>query len=168
MLILYRVADGSVVRNTGTNSYLPDGPPLEPEMAQLIEHYGGSVEDYGALRLHDERERARVQAMLRAGSAVVSNGALTIWPRLTLDCPATAAVNTDVTVTATVEDVDGNAETTVTFRVVDAQGDSIDAAVTAGVATAVLQFANAGTYAIQAESGSGRYGIAAATIEVTA
>lgn len=165
MLVLYRVADGSVVWNTGTNSYLPDGPALEPEMAQLIQHIGGAEPEYAALRLHDSRDQATVQNMLRAGSARVIDGALRTWPRLRLQCPATAAAATDVTVTAMVETANGDAETVVIFRVVGAEGDSLSVPIAKDEASAVLQFANAGTYTIQAESGSGRYGTAIAEIE---
>lgn len=68
MLIVYRKSDGLVASNSGTNSYLPDGPPFEAEVQNAIRKFGGTPEDFGEFRLNDESDTELVQEILAAGS----------------------------------------------------------------------------------------------------
>lgn len=64
MLIIYKKADGLIASNSGTNSFLPEGPPFEVEVQNAIREYGGAPEDYGEFRLHDVEQADLVQACL--------------------------------------------------------------------------------------------------------
>lgn len=64
MLIIYKKADGLIASNSGTNSFLPEGPPFEVEVQNAIREYGGAPEDYGEFRLHDTEQMTVVRKCL--------------------------------------------------------------------------------------------------------
>lgn len=61
MLIIYRKVSREVVHNSGTNSFLPEGPPFDIEVQNVIQTHGGTPEDYDEFRLHDIEQMALVQ-----------------------------------------------------------------------------------------------------------
>lgn len=66
MLIVYRLSDGLIASNSGTNSLLPEGPLFEDEVQNAIRKLGGQPEDYGEFRLHDVEDVETVRAILNA------------------------------------------------------------------------------------------------------
>lgn len=53
MIIVYRHSDKAILNRANRNNRYPDGGPAEVEMANVINAYGGSIEDYDLYRLHD-------------------------------------------------------------------------------------------------------------------
>lgn len=68
MLIVYRKSGGKVASNSGTNSYLPDGPAFGAEVQNAIVKLGGTDTDYAEYRLNDQADAALVQQILNSGS----------------------------------------------------------------------------------------------------
>lgn len=155
MLIVYRKADRLVASNSGTNSYLPEGPPFEIEVQNAVNRFGGTPEDYGEYRLHDERDADLVQAILRAGSyelvfdAQGNPTGVRVYPRLTASAsPNPAAVNAVVEVTAALPP--DTPDTEVMFAVDG--GTPVTEPVVQGQAVHAYAFAQPGTYRITVSS----------------
>lgn len=165
MLIVYRKSDGRVASCSGTNSYLPDGPPFAEEVQNAIRKLGGVPDDYGEFRLNDERDAELVQAILNAGSYELTFDAagnptgVKIYPRLTAAAtPNPAAVNAVVEVTATLPA--GSPDTKVTFALEG--GTTVKEPVVQGKTVHAYAFTAVGTYRIAVSSA--HHGIA--TVEV--
>jgi hypothetical protein len=171
MLIIYRKADGLIASNSGTNSYLPDGPPFAAEVQNALRKYGGAPEDYGEFRLNDNEDRELVGQILNAGSYELqfdTNGepiGVTVYPRLTLTADkqqVTADGLDKVTVIATIADVQDTDPVTFEiegvgpFEVVPENGD----------ASVSMSFepGNEGSHTITARHS--KYGVNYVTLEV--
>lgn len=74
MLIIYRIADGVVLHNSGTNSFMPEGPEFEVEVLNVIAKYGGESSDYAPYRLHDLDEAEKVQKVLTHSVSIAFEG----------------------------------------------------------------------------------------------
>lgn len=156
MLIIYRKNDGRVVGNSGTNSYLPEGPPFEAEVQNVLAMYGGTPEDYGEFRLHDERDAATVQAIFSAGSYELvfdehgrPVGVMT-HPRIqVVEARITAHVGDEVTITAIVPADTRDSE--VRFVVEDDENPIVEPIVS-GHASHSFVFVDPGRYYIRVES----------------
>ncbi len=113
MLIVYRKSDGLIASCSGTNSYLPDGPPFELEVRNAIRNHGGVAEDYGGYRLNDNEQAETVAAVLAAGSYELTFDearkpcGVTVYERLSLTCDKAQVAADDAdtaTITATIDD----------------------------------------------------------------
>ncbi len=156
MLIIYRKTDGLVASNSGTNSYLPDGPSFEAEVQNAIRKYGGTPDDYGEYRLNDERDADLVWSILNAGSYELTFDAqgkptgVLIYPKLVVEAsPNPAAVNATVEVTATLPLNTPDTEVIFTLR---GGGTPIKEPVVQAKAVHAYAFASAGTYRIAVSS----------------
>lgn len=170
MLIVYSRSSGAPASNSGTNSYLPDGPEFEAEVRNAINVLGGTAEDYGEYRLHDEDDADLVQAILHAGSYELECDGDTptgvrVYPRLAVAASPNPAPEEDVTITATVTEAHGVAETGITFSVEGVPGSEQTVAPENGEASAVYAFADPGRYRIVAESQT-KYGRAVMGVTV--
>lgn len=103
------------------------------------------------------------------GRAFYKNERIVVYDPLTVSDPATATVNTPITITATLPD---SPDTEVQFQVAwqDADGvwhrtDSVSVAVVNGQASKDFQFASAGKYLIEALSE--HHGLASAEVVVS-
>lgn len=167
MLIIYRKSDGLIASNSGTNTFLPDGPPFEAEVQNAIRKLGGVAEDYGEYRLNDEADAELVQQILNAGSYDLTldsegkpNG-VRIYPRLTAEAsPNPAAVNDIVTVTAALPLDSPDSE--VVFQI--AGGTAYSEPATGDQASHAYAFATAGDYMILVSSA--HHGVAQVGVKV--
>lgn len=170
MLIIYRKFDGLIASNSGTNSYLPDGPPFKFEVQNAIHKYGGVPEDYGEFRLNDDEDKELVERILNAGTSELqfNNGepvGVTVYQRLvvTTDKQQVIADGLDkTTVTATIADTQNTDP--VTFEV---EGiEPVEVIPENGEASINLSFepGNEGQHAVTARHV--KYGVNYVTFEV--
>jgi hypothetical protein len=170
MLIVYRKLDGLIVSNSGTNSYLPDGPPFELEVQNAISKFGGTPEDYAEYRLNDNKDKELVEQILNAGTYELQFDkeepvGVTVYPRLTLaaDKQQVVADGLDkVAVTATLADAQDTDP--VTFEVEGVE--PVEAIPEGGVASISLSFepGNEGPHTIIARHV--KYGVNYVAVEV--
>ncbi len=170
MLIIYRKIDGLIASNSGTNSYLPDGPPFEAEVQNAISKLGGTPEDYAEYRLNDNKDKELVEQILNAGTYELQfdNGepiGVTVYPRLTLTADKNQVIADGldkVTVTANLADAQDTDP--VTFEV---EGiEPVEVIPEDGVASISLSFepGNDGPHTITARHI--RYGVKYVAVEV--
>jgi len=152
------------VSNSGTNSYLPEGPPFEAEVQNAIRWYGGTPEDYGEFRLHDERDAEVVAAIFVAGSyeLIFDDSGTPVgvktYPRIEVSVSTqTAEPNQEVTVTATVPADTKDIEAC--FFVAGSEEPIVEPIVN-GTASHTFVFPDPGRYIIEVGSDShGRAGV---------
>jgi hypothetical protein len=150
MLIVYEVATGAVLHNTGLRSF-PD-PPAEQWFSEVLAPRDPErpMADFGFYPVDDI---ALAKQITDAGSYELRffDGqpvGVQIYPRVQLSGPTTAAVDMDVELVATVPA--DSPDTSATFSVEG--GASITEDIAAATATTILQFANPGRYAVWVET----------------
>ncbi|MBC7340878.1 MAG: Ig-like domain repeat protein [Clostridia bacterium] len=153
MLIIYCKSDGKIASNSGTNSYLPDGPPFEAEVQNAVRKYGGTPEDYAEYRLNDSNPL--VQEIMEAGSYELlfddkkTPIGVKTYARLTAEAaPNPAAVNETVIITATLPP--SSPDTAVVFQL--AGGQAYTEPVLNGQASHAYAFTMPGAYSIAVSS----------------
>lgn len=168
MLIIYRKSDGKTIANSGTNSYLPNGPALEDIIDNAISVAGGVPDDYDEFRIHDDEYPQVVHDIINSGSyeLIFEDGVpvdIMIYPKVSIKIePEVPTVNEDILVT--VEIYDKNYTDTITVKVfLDGteaiiELHSVEIETENGIGQLYLSFNEGGRYGIQVESHS-KYGI---------
>lgn len=154
MLIIFRHSDKMICSNSGTNSYLPEGPEFLQEVQNAINLYGGIPSDYGEFRLHDVDQADLVQEILNAASyeLIFTMGMPTgvkITPKIKLEAsPNPFEPGEIVTLTATIP-LD-SPDPAVSFLL---PGNfEVTEPVVGGQAQHLVQFEDSGSYFIAASS----------------
>lgn len=155
MLLVYRKSDGRVIINSGTNSFLPDGPPFETEVQNAILAAGGQTADYASVRLNDQADGDQVQAILAGGACYVLTDqagnptGLQLYAHIGANAnPNPAGVNQSVNVTALLPA--DTPDPTVTFQVQG--GAAYLEPIAAGQAAHTFAFATPGRYSLLVSS----------------
>ncbi len=155
MLIVYRKADHVIASNSGTNSFLPQGPPLDWEVQNAIKKLGGVVADYAEYRLDDEQDAVPVREIMNAGSYELAfdaqgnpTGVVTYAGLTASATPNPVAINATVTVSATLPA--GTPDISLTFQVEG--GAAYTEPVSAGQASHAYAFVTPGTYRVVVSS----------------